>query len=95
MTVPFTPGPTVSLAVSTSSASVDMGSQVVTVRVFNSSSGIVFIRFADQPDPVATTSDLPIAPNSVEAFSLRGARYVAAVTASGTGTVYFTDGEGA
>ena len=89
----FLPGPTVSLSATTSSSSISLGTQARTVRVYNAGSVAVFIKFGNTSATAATT-DLPIAPGSVEAFDTRKADIVAGSTASGSATVYFTVGEG-
>ena len=89
----FFPGPTVSLSVSSSTASVSLGTQARTVRVYNATTVTVFVKFGID-SATATTSDLPVAPGLVECFDARKCVYAAGITASGSGTVYFTVGEG-
>lgn len=89
----FKPGPTVSLSVSTSSASVALGTQAETVRIHNAASVTVFVVFGTDA-ATATTSGMPIPAGAVEAFDVRRANFMAGITASGTGTIYATVGEG-
>lgn len=66
----------------------------VQVRVYNAGTVPVFIVFGRE-DAVATTGATPVAPGSTAIFTVpEGATHVAAITASGTATVYFTAGEG-
>ena len=89
----FKPGPTVSLSVSGTTASVSLGTQAETVRVFNATSVTVFLVFGTDA-ATATTAGMPIPAGAVEAFDVRRANFVAGITASGSGTVYFTVAEG-
>ena len=89
----FFAGPTVSLACTNSTGSVSLGTQAEAVRIYNSGSVPVFIKFGTD-SATATTSGIPIAPGTVEVFEARRANYVAGITASGTATLYFTIGEG-
>jgi hypothetical protein len=97
---PFTAGgTTVSISVSGSSQNIAVQSTATPtpgcaqIRVFNSGSAITFIAFGGST-VTATTSSLPIAPNSVEVFTmpLTGI-YAAAIGTSGN-TIYFTPGDG-
>ena len=67
----------------------------LTVRIHNGGSVTAFIQFGNSAAVEATTSHMPIPPNGVEVFSVGDATHVAAVTASGTTTVYLTTGYGA
>lgn len=97
---PFVPGSTVSLAVTTTSARVAlpnaMGLVKQQVRVYNAGSALAFVRF-DDVNGVALTTDMPIPPDMVEVLTLtptQSARYLCAITASGTATLYATPGAG-
>lgn len=91
------PSKTVSLAVTNASGNVQVqpsGVNARHVRVYNS--GLVDVFIKEGPDNTVTASaatDYPIAAGTVEVISSRSA-YIAAITASGTATVYFTPGEG-
>lgn len=94
----FSGAATVTIAVTTSSASVAIGNQTdvggASVRVANTGTGLAFIAFG-KGSATATTSGLPILPGTVEAFEIGSATYVAAITATGSTTLYFTPGMGA
>lgn len=96
---PFTPGQTVSLAVSATTSRVALpalsGNQV---RVVNPAGGqIAFIKFGSSTVEAAVT-DMPILPGTTQIFTLpaqtTGGLNVAGITASSTATVYFTAGDG-
>lgn len=90
----FEPGTTVSLAASTTSANVSLGSGTGnSLRVYNPTASIAFVRWGGGAQ-TATTSDLPIAPGSVEEFRKSNSDNVAAILAAGSGTLYFTPGSG-
>ena len=68
------------------------------VRLYNSGTVIIFVKFGDSTVNAATT-DTPIPPGAVEVLTydrlLSGANnYVAGITAAGSGTLYITVGEG-
>ncbi len=97
---PFVPGSTVSLAVTTSSARVALpnadGKVKQQVRIYNAGSGLAFIRI-DDVNGVALVTDMPIPPDMVEVLTLaptQTPRYLCAITASGTATLYATPGAG-
>lgn len=88
---------TVSISASTSSSRIQVQSVVTTnshVRIVNTGAVTIFIKRGVDNTVVATTSDIPIMPGTIEVFTLAGYTYIAAITASGTGTIYFTPGEG-
>lgn len=65
----------------------------MTVRVYNGTNVVVFIKFGTSAVTAALT-DLPIPPGGVEVFSVGAATHIAGITASGTGTLYATPGMG-
>lgn len=69
----------------------------IQVRLYNAGTDPVFIRPGSDSTVVATTSDMPVAPGSVEVITLDipegGSLWIAAITASGA-TIYFTVGAG-
>jgi hypothetical protein len=81
-------------------------SGVFQVRVYNAGSALVFIRFGEvtvnsagtvdlATTVAATTADIPIAAGNTETFTVdSGTTRIAALTASGTATLYVTTGEG-
>ena len=95
----FTPAlaNTAALSATTSSSRVALPSSGTTgaksVRVYNAASVAVFIQFGDVT-VTATTSHMPIPAGGVECFEVGSATYVAGITGSSSGTVYFTSGNG-
>jgi hypothetical protein len=64
------------------------------VRLYNAGAVAVFVMFGAS-DVAATTGNMPLAPGSVEVFALPpSATHLAAITATGTATVYATAGVG-
>lgn len=100
MTAPiaFNPiGNTVNVAASTSTGNVTIGTVGNQVRVLNASNSIAFIAFSSAAAgaTASTSTSTPVLPNSAETFTVDpAANSAAAILASGTGTVYFTRGEG-
>lgn len=100
MNFPFSPlGPTVSIAVTTTSGSALLGvpdtKAGCSIRVASAAGGqIAFIRFGSGA-PTAVATDMPILPGTVEIFTVGPAiTHVAAITATATATLYFTPGQG-
>jgi hypothetical protein len=97
----FTPGTTVSLSATTSSARVLLtgadGKLKRQVRLYNSGTVVVFVRITNDQG-VAVATDMPLAPGVPELVTVQDAngsqRYLAGITASGSATVYATVGEG-
>lgn len=82
------------LVATTTSASVQLDVFSQAVRVVNPAGGaMAFIAFGDVT-VTATTARMPIQPGATETFTIGANGYVAAITASGTATLYFTNGEG-
>ncbi len=96
----FSPlGATKSISASSSTASVALDTSLAgrnrVCRVYNDLTEKVFIKFGTSSVTAAVT-DLPIGPGATEAFEINPSpTHVACITASGSGTVYFTEGEGA
>lgn len=98
----FTPGTTVSLSATTSSANVALpaptGKLKTQLRLYNAGSVVVFVKIGQGPGLAAATSDMPLAPGVPEIVSVPDAGgatiYLAGITASSSGTVYATSGEG-
>lgn len=97
-----TPGATVSLTAGTSTGRVKLDANAaeaeVGIRIVNSGTDMAFIRQGDNT-VVATTGDMPIMPGEIEVFNFKipygtTGLWVAAITASGTPTLYFTTGVG-
>lgn len=101
MSEPFTPtGATVNIAATGSTGSVALGTPSgqggMAVRVHNAGAATVFIAFGTSAVTAATASGIPIPAGAVETFSAGpSVTHAAAITASGTATVYFTPGQGA
>lgn len=98
------PASTVSLSATTSSSRVEVLTTSVIqntngthiVRLYNAGSVVVFVNFGTVAVTAATTTGMPIAPGSVEAFHVHPTEsYVSGITASGTATLYATPGVGA
>jgi hypothetical protein len=89
---------TVNVAVNNTSTSVALGSSLSqygpNVRVYNNSSQTVFVQFGSSTVTAAVATSLPMAPNSVEVFTLSGGTYLAVIASAAGGTVYATLGEG-
>lgn len=96
----FSPtGSTVNLAVTNSTGSVALpqagNKGLWNVRVNNLGSATVFINFGTSAVTATTAAGMPITAAAPEVFSVPdGATHVAAITASGTATVYFTASTG-
>lgn len=101
LTSAFNPnsGTTVSLAVLTTSAAVPAPAvtNLANYRFTNIGANTIFLQFAPAgaaaPVAVAATS-MPMAPNSVEVFTLPPNTQVAAIAAATGNTLYVTPGEG-
>lgn len=95
---PFTPGPTVLLAVTAASARVPFGAGTGTVQVLvtcpSTVTGITFLKFGDVTVNAAVT-DTPILPGTVQIMTVpNNATHVAAISGGAGGTMYFTIGHG-
>ncbi len=101
MSEPFTPtGATVNIAATGTTSAVALGTPSgqggMAVRVFNAGAATVFIEFGVSTVEAATASSMPVPAGAVETFSVGpSVTHAAAITASGTATVYFTPGQGA
>lgn len=95
----FTPiGATTSLAVTATTGSVALDNVTDSsrsVRCYNTGDVIVFLNFGPSTVEATTAAGLPLGPGAVEFFEIgQGATHVAGITASGTATVYFSEGRG-
>ena len=97
----FTPFGTATTALSTSNSTASAaltlptGPSQFSVRVFNAMTVTGFIQFGGSTVTAATTN-MPIPAGGVEVFQIGpGVTHAAAITASGSGTIYFTPGMGA
>lgn len=86
-----------SISATTSSSSVTLTEPGITgcsaLHVYNSGTGAVFVRWGVGAQ-TATTADMPIPPGGTRIFNKDVADTVAAITASGTATVYVMPGQG-
>jgi hypothetical protein len=65
------------------------------VRLYNNSSSTIFVSFGSSTVTAAVATSLPMAPNSVEVFTVSfQVSYVAVIAAAAGGTLYATVGEG-
>jgi hypothetical protein len=98
-THPFTPlGVTVAISVTTTTASGEIttmnDASGKDLRIYNAGSATAFLDFGSS-GIVATTADMPVPSGAVEVISVGpGVTHVAAITASGTATLYITAGRG-
>lgn len=91
------PDTTVSRAYSSATSRVALARAAIncSVRLFNDGAQKVFVRFGTDNTVNAALTDVPLAPGAVEVFKVQGnMTYLAAISASGTGTLYATLGEG-
>lgn len=84
---------TVSIAATTTSASVTLDQFSNVVRVVNAGTDTVFIKFG-KGATTATATDMPVLASATETFTKGDNTTVAARAATTTATVYFTNGEG-
>ena len=87
-------GPTVNLAVTGTTGRVQFSpSPVRSVRIYNAGTVAAFIVCGEATVVATTAAGIPVAPGSVEVLGC-GGTFVAALTASGTATLYVTPGAG-
>jgi hypothetical protein len=92
---PFRPTGTVSLSAGTTSAAVALTGGGETVVVTNTSASLVYVAFGASSSVSATTSGMPVLPNTKAILLVNDlVTYAAAILASGNGTVLFTRGDG-
>src|SRR5690242_17990882 len=96
---PFRPlsATTASLAVTTATGSVALLGQAMQYRVFNAGASTIFVELGNSAVTAVLATAMPIPAGAVEYLSAPvavAAPYLAAITASGTATVYTTGGEG-
>ena len=84
---------TVPIAGTTASASATLDQHSNVVRVVNAGPDIAFIRFG-KGATTAVVTDMPILSGATETFTKGDNTTAAAITASGTAALYFTNGEG-
>lgn len=88
-------GDTVSLTVTTTTGSVQFQPTPTgpNVRFYNTGAVAAFVVCGDSGITATTVTGIPLAPGTVEVLACPGT-YIAAITASGTTTVYITPGTG-
>lgn len=96
---PFRPAlaGTVSVSATTSTASTSIAAgdvQNPCIRVYNAGTVVAFVTWGAGSATASATTCTPIAPGWSEVFYKANADTVAAITATGTATVYFTPGNG-
>jgi hypothetical protein len=92
---PFRPTGSTGLSISVVSASVSLAGGGDTVVVTNPSTALAFIKFGADASVVASTSDMPVLPNSRVILSINSLiKYAAAMASSGTGSIFFSRGDG-
>lgn len=91
-------GATVNLSVTTSSGNVALTGvgTGANVRLYNAGTATVFVAFGTSSAAAATTSaGIPIPAGAIEIYTVGPTiTYLAAITASGTATLYATTGQG-
>ena len=94
-TQPFRPAGTVAVAASTTAATVALNGGGGAVLIYNATPATAFFRLGGASGLTATVADTPVPPGSrmlVDAGPF--VKNAAVVLGSGTGTVYFTLGDG-
>ena len=102
MTRSFSPAQnkTVSIDVSGTSQRVLVGNcnAPITVRIVNNGTATAWINWGDVTVTATTTTSLPVGPGVHEVLTLSpdegGLLYIAAIAASATGRIFFTEGYG-
>ena len=92
---PFRPTGTIGLSTGSISVNAPLIGGGDSVVVTNPSAILAFIKFGADPSVAASTSDMPVLPNSRVILSINSLiGYVAAITPSGTGSILFSRGDG-
>lgn len=95
--IPMTPGETVTLAATTASARVALPTALISqVMVTNApGAGLAFVSFGNDTVSAAVASSTPILPGVAYVFTVpSGATHMAAITGTGSATLYATVGQG-
>lgn len=89
------PGATVNIAATTTSARVQIAPIATPgeYRIRNGGSVDVFFREGDSSVTATTTTDMSLSAGAIEILTF-GSTHLAAITASGTATLYITPGDG-
>lgn len=99
---PFRPYPsgTVSVTATSANGTASLGTAslpgFIALRIHNNSTGVTaFVEFGGAATVAATTTaSMPVPPGAIEVVNVDQSSFVAAITSSGTATVYFTKGYG-
>lgn len=98
MPLPFSPGPTVSRTVTSSSANVALGTGASTggqIMITSPAGGnIAFINWGTSSAVTAALTDTPILPGAIMVLTYPGGTTHVAAIGSATTTLYFTVGQG-
>ncbi|HQT87971.1 MAG TPA: hypothetical protein PK677_05385 [Acidiphilium sp.] len=93
--LPFRPAGTVVIGASAAAASIALPPGGSSMLVYNSTTSVAFIRFGMVGDTTAQISDTPVPPGARMLFDAgRLVTTASVVLASGTGSVFFTRGDG-
>lgn len=94
-TQPFRPAGTVTVSATTTSAAQALAGGGDSVLVTNAAGAIAFVRFGADPSVTASSADVPVLADGQILLGVNGLiGYAAAVLQSGTGSVFFTRGDG-
>lgn len=97
---PFRPAPsgTVNISATTSNGTATLNATVannISVRIHNGGPSTVFVEFGGLSTVAATTATgMPVPVGAIEVINIDQCAYAAAITSSGTASVYFTKGYG-
>jgi hypothetical protein len=92
---PFRPTGTVAINAGISSMAVSLAGGGDSVVVTNTSPSLAYVKFGADPSVSASTGDMPVMANDKIMLSISFlVSYVAAVLATGNGTLLFTRGDG-
>ena len=92
---PFRPTGTVSINAGTTSASVPLTGGGDSIVVTNISASLAYIRFGADPSVTASTTDMPVLPNTHVMLAVNSLiTYAAAMLASGSGAILLSRGDG-
>jgi len=94
-TQPFRPTGTAALAASITPAGIALVGGGETVLVTNATTALAFIRFGSDASVMASSADMPMLPGTRFLLGINGLiGYASALLDAGTGTVYFSRGDG-
>ena len=93
--MPFRPTGTVSLATTTTSASVALVGGGDSVVVTNTAASLAYVRFGADASVTASPADMPVLPNTRVMLGVNSLiAFAAAVLTSGSGNLLLTRGDG-